>query len=184
MLNKNEPRHYFMAISIGLLVISPVVLLLVPSFVANSLYQKPNTWVVVAPAKVYLLYGPGLLFLIIATFLLWILSVNKMSKWLAALCILISILFMVDGAGHYVGVASDGISFKQGMREANQHYTWDKIERVVYRQYPHDGGFPKFDFYFKDGEKVTVPENYRMRMFHNTLLKTFQKEKIFFERHE
>ncbi|WP_339253626.1 hypothetical protein NSQ43_05170 [Sporosarcina sp. FSL W8-0480] len=184
MLNKNEPRHFFMAITLGLLVISPVVLVLIPSFIANSLYEKPNSWVVVVPAKVYLLYGIGIIFLIIATSLLWTLSVNRISKWLAALCILISIFFIADGAGRYVGVASDGILFKQGMSEANQHYTWDKIERVVYRQYPHDGGFPKFDFYFKDGEKITLPENRHMRIFHNTLLKTLQKEGIFFERRE
>ncbi|WHT49200.1 hypothetical protein QNH10_06140 [Sporosarcina thermotolerans] len=116
MLNQNETRHIFMAISLGILVISPVFLLLVPSFIANSLYQEPNTWVVVVPAKVYLLYGLGVLFLFMATLLLWVLSVSKKSKWLAAICILISILFMADGAGRYVGVATDGISFKRGWR--------------------------------------------------------------------
>ncbi|MDW0117709.1 hypothetical protein QTL97_12235 [Sporosarcina thermotolerans] len=183
-MNQNETRHIFMAISLGILVISPVFLLLVPSFIANSLYQEPNTWVVVVPAKVYLLYGLGVLFLFMATLLLWVLSVSKKSKWLAAICILISILFMADGAGRYVGVATDGISFKRGMAEANQHYTWSEIEWVGYRQVPHDGGFPKFDFYFKDEEMITLPENRHMRIFHNTLFKKLQQEEIEFVRYE
>ncbi|MDN4608470.1 hypothetical protein [Sporosarcina highlanderae] len=178
MLSRNEPRHIFMAISFGILVVSPVFLLLLPSFIANSLYQEPSTWVIVVPSKVYLLYGVGVLFLIIATSLLWILSVNKKSKWLAAICILISILFVAEGSGHYVRVSTEGISFKRGVVEANQHYAWDKIEQVVFRQIPQEGGFPKFDFYFRDGEMVTLPQNRHMHLFHNTLVKTLQREGI------
>lgn len=182
MLNENEPRHIFMASSFGILVISPLLLLLLPSFIANALYQVSNTWVVVVPATVYVLYGLGMLFLFIATFLLWILSVNKKSKWLAAICVLISFLLMADGSGRYVGVSTDGISFKRGVAEAGQHYAWSKIQQVVYRENPQGGGFPKFDFYFNDGDMVTLPENRNVRIFHNSIIKTLWSEEIELER--
>ncbi|MCG7344881.1 hypothetical protein MHZ92_12105 [Sporosarcina sp. ACRSL] len=178
MLDKNEPRHIFMAFSFGIIVISPVFLVLLPSFIANNLYQVTNTWVVVVPAKVYVLYGLGMLFLFMATFFLWIMSVNKTSKWLAAICVLLSISLMADGSARYIGVSTDGISFKRGVAETGQHYAWSNIQHVVYRENPQGGGFPKFDFYFKDGDMVTLPENRNVRVFHNMIRKTLQNEEI------
>ncbi|MGG0668681.1 hypothetical protein [Sporosarcina koreensis] len=182
MLDKIGSRQIFMAITIGIFVCSPIFVLIVPLFIANALYQESNTWAVVVPAKAFMSFGLGALFLITATFLLWIMSVNKKSKWLAAICVLLSILLMVDGSGRYVGVSTDGISFKRGLAGANQHYEWSNIQQVVYREFPEEGGFPKFDFYFKDGEMVTLPENRDMRIFTNTLTKVLQKEEIEFKR--
>jgi hypothetical protein len=134
--------------------------------------------VVIVPAKVFMFYGFGVLFPITAAFLLWIMSENKKSKWLATISVLISILLMADGSGHYVGVTTDGISFKRGIAKANQHYTWSNIQHVVYREFPEEGGFSKFDFYFKDGEMVTLPENWQMRIFTNSLTKVLRREEI------
>ncbi|MBB4826635.1 small-conductance mechanosensitive channel [Sporosarcina luteola] len=182
MLNQNEPRHVMMAISIGVLLLTPVFLLAVPMFIAKSLHELPTSWVVLAPAKGFLFYGIGLLFLFIAFFILFLLRLNKTAKWISAFSFLLCTLFIAEGTQRYIGVASDYLSFKRGLFASEQRYPWSEVELVTYREFPEEGGFSKFDFHFTDGEIMILPENGQVRYLHNSIRKKLTKEDIDFQR--
>lgn len=182
MLDQNEPRHVMMAITFGVFLLSPVFLLTAPIFIAISMHGVPDSWVVLAPAKSYLFYGIGLLFLFIACFILFLLRLNKTSKWISAVCVLVFILFMAEGTQHYVGVATDDVSFKRGMFASEQRYPWSEVEVVTYREFPKEGGFPKFDFHFTDGDVMTLPETEHVRRLHNAIREKLTKNDIEYQR--
>ena len=154
-----EARHIFMAFGLGILALSPYLLVMLPLPLASTLYESPVTWVVSVPKNIYLFYGVGLFLLIFAFFLLFLLSLNKASKMISGVCLFFSVLFIAHGTQQYTAVTSEGISFKQTIWEGTQSYSWDEIEKVVYRENRMSGNFPMFEFHFVDGNMRNLQEN-------------------------
>jgi len=154
----HETRHVFLAIAIVILLISPILLLIIPENAADTLYYSPENWGVIVPGKGYVLYIVAFLFLLLASAILFVLDIKKLS-------IVMSIVFLLaSGASFYFASATytvftdDSISYRTLFSNEKHTYSWDEIEKAYYYDRLPGDGFPEFDFLFIDGNRMTLTE--------------------------
>ena len=99
MIKDYEAKHIFMAIALVILVISPVLLLLTPAFVANTLYNTAEDWHIFVPGVSYIFYGLGFLFLVLSPAIIFILNIGKKSLIFGLVFLLLSSLSFYIGSG-------------------------------------------------------------------------------------
>lgn len=158
-MNNYEPRHTFMAVALVILLLSPLLILLLPSFVANSLHHTVGNWYVFVTGASYIGYSIGFLFLFLSALIIFLLNRSKISLGISAICILLSGVSFFIAAQCYTSLADNSISYSEIFSKEKHTYSWDEIEKVVYNEVPRNEGFPKYEFYFKDGGKIILAEN-------------------------
>ncbi|SET16915.1 hypothetical protein SAMN05216389_106142 [Oceanobacillus limi] len=173
-----ETRHLFMAVAIAILFLSPVLLLLLPSFVANSLHNTDGSWFVFVPGGSYAVYGVGALFLIFAALLPFLLRIKKSSLLLAFICAILSVICFHIASQAYTSISDQSISYRYLFTSEEHQYSWDEIDRVVYNRIPKEEGFSDYEFYFSDGAKLQLKENGQLAELKSTIYKRLRKEEI------
>lgn len=179
MVKNYEARHIFLAIGLGILVISPFLLLPLPTFVATNLHD-PKGWVIILPGKAYLLYAVGFLFLSASALILFIMNLSKAAKINCIVGLLLSALFFASATQKYTSLADESISFKQSIWSERHSYAWEEVANVKYNQ--ATDGFPIYEFNFKDGNKITFSENGHIRMWRTAIEGKLKKHEIEFEK--
>ncbi|WP_339252429.1 hypothetical protein NSQ43_01410 [Sporosarcina sp. FSL W8-0480] len=173
----NRARHIFMVISIVILIMSPLLLLPLPTFIASSMHGL-LAWVVFVPGKAYLLYGFGFLFLFGSAFILFLLDLSKIAKISSIAALLISIAFYASAPQNYALFADDSIAFRESIWKDRQSYTWDELEIVNFDLSVID--FPKYEFRFKDGKEIALPENSHIRVFRSAIEGKLKEHRVEF----
>lgn len=148
-----------MVIAIGILLLSPIFIMVLPLFVANTLYFTAGNWYVLVSGAIYIVYSIGFLFLILSAMILSLLDSSKVSIYISIACLILSGFFFLIASKNYISLGDDSISYREMFSKENHSYSWDEIERVVYYEVPRGGGFPQYEFYFDDGEKFVLAEN-------------------------
>ncbi|MFC5603697.1 hypothetical protein [Sporosarcina koreensis] len=174
-----EVRHIFMAIGLGILVISPFLLLPLPTFVATNIHD-PQGWVVILPGKAYLLYAFGFLFLSASALILFVLNLSKAAKIGSIASLLFSAFFFVSAIQIYTSLSGESISFRESLWSDRHSYAWEEVEKVHFNLAAD--GFPKYEFYFKDGNELTFSENGHIRMWRTAIEGELKKHEIEFEK--
>lgn len=159
MLQNDENRHVFMAIAIIILVTSPVFILLFPPFIANTLHHTGTDWHIHVPGVAYLLYGIAFIFMALSPGIISILDMTKKSIVFAMIFLFLSGISFYIASGPYISLTNDGISYRAIFSAENHTHLWDDIEKANYYEVPSDEGFSKYEFYFKDGTSIELPEN-------------------------
>lgn len=179
MFKNYEARHIFLAIALGVLVISPFLLLPLPTFVATNLHN-PMGWVVILPGKAYLLYALGFICLFASSLILFILNLSKAAKISSLISLLLSVFFFAGAVQKYTSLADESISFRESIWSDRHSYAWEEVESVKYHQ--ATDGFPKYEFHFKDGNQVTFSENGHIRMWRTAIEGKLKKHAIELEK--
>ncbi|MDW0118283.1 hypothetical protein QTL97_15220 [Sporosarcina thermotolerans] len=169
-------RHIFMVIAIVILIMSPILLLPMPTFIASNMHGLQG-WVVYVPGKAYLLYGFGFLFLFGSAFILSILDLSKVAKIISISILLISVAFFASAAQNYTLFANDSIAFRESIWTDRQSYTWDELEIV---KFDLSAGLPKYEFRFKDGKEIALPENGYIRVFRSGIEGKLKEHRVEF----
>ncbi|WP_047986157.1 hypothetical protein [Ornithinibacillus californiensis] len=177
MVPNYEKRHFFMAIGIGILFISPILLLLIPSFIVNSLYLEPGTWVVIAPSTSYWLYGIGCLLLSIACFIMYLFNVRKLPVFIGIILIIVGAFFLLIGTKPFIAVSDQGISIRESTSEIN-FYAWNEIDHINYYDIPRSEGFDTYEFHFQDGNSIQLAENGLLSSYRLHFFNIFQEENL------
>ncbi|WOV87357.1 hypothetical protein QWT69_16135 [Sporosarcina oncorhynchi] len=181
-LHQLDASHTFLSIGMGSIGLFPILLAIIPTLVAKTLHETRTTLLVQVPKEAYFLYGIGLVLLTITSFLLYFLKINKKAKMISAAIGLLVLLCFVDASQRYVRVATDSVAFKSSMLSKEYVYTWEEVEKVVFRELPKEGGFAKFDFHFNDGNiMILANDNYMMR-YRKLLEKKFSDDGIEYKR--
>jgi hypothetical protein len=154
-----ETRHIFMVLAFAILLLSPLFVLLLPSFVANSLYITTETWYVFVSGTSYIVYSVGFLFIFLSLLIIFLLNRSKTSLYISLVCILLAGASFYVAAQNYTSLAYDSISYREIFTKEKHTYAWDEIEKVVYNEVPRDENFSNYEFYFNDGEKLILVEN-------------------------
>jgi hypothetical protein len=177
MVPNYEKRHFFMAIGIGILLISPILLLLIPSFIVNSLYLEPGTWVVIAPSNSYWLYGIGCFLLCLACFIIYLANVRKISIFIGMILIIVGVIFLLLGAKPFIAVSDEGISIRKDTNEVI-FYSWTEIDHINYYDIPRSEGFDTYEFHFQDGNSIQLAENGLLSSYRLHFFNIFQEENL------
>ena len=154
-----ETRHVFMAIAIVILLISPILLLIIPANVADTLYFSPDNWGVIVPGNGYVLYIVAFLFLLLASAILFLLDIKKISIIISILFLLASGVSFYFASATYIALSDDLISYRTLFSQKKHTYHWDEIEKAVYYDRLPGDGFPTYEFFFIDGNSMTLSEN-------------------------
>ncbi|MFD2045404.1 hypothetical protein ACFSTA_17100 [Ornithinibacillus salinisoli] len=171
-------RHIFMAISISILFIGPILLLLIPSFVANSVHNTTGSWLVIVPGVSYLIYGIGLVLLFLAALFPFLLNISKSSILISIVCVILSGVTFTLAAKPFTSLATDSISFQTHIHTEKHTYGWDEIESTVYNQIPIEEGYSDYVFYFSDGNQIKITENGLILPLKNQIYKRLEMEGI------
>lgn len=159
MFKNYEARHIFMAIAIVILVVSPVLLLLAPAFVANTLYHTAEDWHIFVPGVAYLFYGIGFLFLVLSPAIIFILNIGKKSLIFGLFFLLLSGISFYIASGPHTSLTNNSISYQLLFSTEKHSYSWDEVEKAIYYEIPSDEGFSKYEFFFSDGTSMELSEN-------------------------
>ncbi|MUK88021.1 hypothetical protein GMD78_06360 [Ornithinibacillus sp. L9] len=153
-----EAKHMFMAAAIGILFLSPILLLLIPSFVANSIHHT-DSWFVIVPGKSYAVYALGFLFLFLAALIPFLLDVRKKSILISVIFFLLSSTSFVIASQAYTSLSDQSISYNYLLSNEPYTYSWDEIDQIVYYEIPREEGFSIYEFHFYDGNRIEITEN-------------------------
>ena len=154
-----ETRHVFLAISIVVLLISPILLLIIPANVADTLYFSPDNWGVIVPGKGYVLYIVAFLFVLLASAILFVLDIKKTSIIISTFFLLASGVSFYFASTTYIALSDDSISYRTLFSKELHIYHWDEIEKVFYYDRLPGDGSANFEFFFIDGNSLTLTEN-------------------------
>lgn len=182
MVPNYEKRHFFMAIGIGIFMVSPLLLLFIPAFIANSIYFASGTWIVIVPILSYYLYGAGAFLLGGACLIIYFSNVKKLSVMIGIFLSIISIFLFLLAAKPFTSIATDGISIREDLSNEISNYEWTDIETVLYYEVPHSEGLNTYKFHFYDGRTLQLSKNGYIAPYHRALLDQFQEHNITFKR--
>lgn len=174
MMRNYEPRHIVLAIAIMILVISPIVLLVLPTAVIKTLYHSPSQLVVYVTGASYLVYGAGLLFFSLSIFVIFLLWGKKSVIFVSMICLILSGSSFYIAAQHYISIDQDGLAYQLLFSSEEHIYRWDEIETAVYYHDEDEEVASTYEFIFHDGKSVKLPENAYLgeyKNFVNNLLK-------------
>lgn len=157
-MKRYEKKHIFMAIAIGFLLLTPVILLILPTTVVNTLYFSTSQLVVYATSKIYLVYGASLLFFSLAIFLIFLLWDKKVVFLASPLCFVLSGVLLFIASLHYISIGTDELSYRPLFTTEEHRYNWDEITSAI--SYEDEMEMPiKYELTFNNGEQLTLMGN-------------------------
>lgn len=165
LIKDYEARHLFLAAAIVLLVLSPVVLLVLPTGVIGALYDSKSQLVLYAMSKSYLVYAAGLFFFFLSVFVIFLLWGKKSVVLVSLTCLVLSGFSFYFAAQHYVSIGSDKLSYRMLFSSKEHNYPWKEIERAIYYEDEYEKVTPTYEFIFDDGNSITLPENAHLEEF-------------------
>ena len=154
-----ERKHIPMVIGIALLILSPAMIFLLPNFVANTLYFRSGSWFVFTSGGIYILYTISFLLLIIASFLLYGLSLSKRSIYIGLGLGLVACLGFFIASQNYTMLTDDGITYRPLLSFEEHSYKWNEVEDATFKSIHKDDGSSKFTFSFVDDTELELTVN-------------------------
>lgn len=153
------PRHVFMAIGISMLLFSPIIWLIAPIIVTETIYYERDSWLTYVYPGSYQLYGVAVAVLVIAPLLLWIADTKKWTIAVASALILLSgICFYGAGLG-YFQLREETLVYRLPFESELNTYAWTDVEEVIYHMRDPLSEEPSwYTFIFKDGKQTEINE--------------------------
>lgn len=153
------PRHIFMAIGISLLLFSPILWLIAPIVVTETIYYERDSWLTYVYPKSLQLYGVAIALVVIAPVLLWLVDVKKWTIGLAsALIVLSGVCFYGAGLG-YFQLREETVAYRLPFEKELKTYDWAEVAEVTYHIRPAESEEPSwYTFTFTDGSQTEINE--------------------------
>lgn len=153
------PRHIFMAIGISLLLFSPIIWLIAPIVVTETVYYERDSWLTYVYPTSYQLYGVAVAALVIAPLLLWIANVKKWTVALASLLIVLSGVCFYGASLGYFQIREEVITYRMPFESDEKTYAWSEVQEVIYHLRPPEAEEPSwYTFIFSDGQQTEINE--------------------------
>ena len=176
MIKDYETRHLFLAAAIVILVLSPVVLLVLPTGVIGALYHSKSQLVIYVMGKSYLVYAAGLFFFFLSVFVIFLLWGKKSVVLVSLTCLVLSGFSFYIAAQHYISIGSDKLSYRMLFSSEEHNYHWKEIERATYYKDEYEKVTPTYEFIFSDGNSITLPENNYLKEYRHFIRNLMKNE--------
>ncbi|MDQ0272677.1 hypothetical protein [Cytobacillus purgationiresistens] len=157
-MGRYEARHIFLALSIGIGVLSALSIAFIPQIVGTIVHHDTGIWKVFVPKSAHYMYGIGFFLITIAMLIIALMNVKKLSIVLAVGLTLVSMIPFYIGAQAYVVFSHDKISFSQLLSGDKYEYSWDELDAVHYYE-PIEDRRGRFEFTFHDDNHFSLEDN-------------------------
>lgn len=155
-----EARHVFMVFGIGILLVSPVFILLVPLSIVATKYDQLGAWITYTPGTNYLMFGVGVLLVSLSCLIVYFSNLKKAGFVSGLICMTLSGVVFYTSTLPYASLTDEKIKFRKVFSLENESYSWDELDRLVYYETPQQNeGNPRYEFYFKDGNMLSISKN-------------------------
>lgn len=178
MIKAYEPRHIVLAIAISLFVLSPVILLILPTAVIGALYYSQSQLVLYVMSKSYLVYGAALLFFVLSVFVIFLLWGRKSVVFVCFACLVLSGISFFIAAQHYILIGADKLAYRLLFSSEEHIYQWDEIEKAIYYEDEYENIASTYEFIFHDGGSVSLPENEYLKEYKFVISNLLRDENI------
>lgn len=163
MSNRTEGRHVFMALSICLILFSPLVIFFEPIIVSETLYYKMGVWFILTPKVNFILCALAVLLLVIALTVIWLTNMKRISILIAIVCTVCSGALLYGASLSYISLSGESINFRQAFSQIDHNYLWTDVESIKYfDDTKNTDAVPFYEFSFHDGEDLTIIQNGRV----------------------
>ncbi len=150
-----------MAIGICVLFFSPIIVLIVPLALVEILYYQKEIWLTYTPKESFVVVGVAMFLIVLACALLWLLNVKKVAIGISVVCLLSSSVLFYMASFPHVTLSDEEISYRTLFSKQEQTYSWNELDQFLYYVVDkEDDGLSYYEFYFKDGEMLTISQNY------------------------
>ncbi|MFD2045524.1 hypothetical protein ACFSTA_17710 [Ornithinibacillus salinisoli] len=150
-----ETRHIYLALGVCIPIFAPILLLFVPQTVAQILYYSKDTWYVFTPGENFTAFAIGFLLIFLATILLFILDIKKISIFLSISCVILSILCFIIASFSYKSLSDEELSYRSMFSMNHYTYTWEEVESIEYGKIDEKGNLG-CTIIFTDGNSMTL----------------------------
>lgn len=148
-----------MAVTILVLFLSPILLLVLPTFVTNSVHMLEDTWFSNVFGISYLYYLLGFILLGMSSLIVFLLDISKLSLIFGTVLLIVSgVVFYLTAQIHYT-IGGNSITYRENLLTESKNYSWDELDTVTYTQIPASEGFSQYHFNFKDGNTLTFSDS-------------------------
>lgn len=178
MLRKSEGREWFLAIAMGIFILTPIFTLLFPRAIANTLHHSSSHIVLYVTNGSYIVYFIACVLFFTSVLLVYLLWGNKSSIYLSIGALLLSGLCFYMASQHYIAIGTDAITYNPLFSTKEHAHQWEDIEQVFYKRGSAEDSRWQYEFTFRDGEKLTVIENGYIEEIKHLIINRLKEENI------
>ena len=155
-----EKRHALLSIGIGILILAPIVMIILPKYIVEYLYlyNSQTAMFVLLPSGTRILYLIAFVLSGVA-FILMSLWKNKKMLGVGLATLLLSIILLFFSTLPYISIGYDGIHFREVLSVKEHRYQWEDIEEVLRYSDYNGPGFYGYEVIFHDGKKLRLADN-------------------------
>lgn len=169
------PRHIFLVLGSCMLMFSPAIIFFFPTMVPMTFYFEKYTWFYYTPFESFVLFGIGLVILIICCFILFFGRLKKKSIIISVIFALIASIFFYGSAMGYISMSSKGFTYREVFQIKKTKYQWeDVLHAEIEAPAPGTSDNTTFTFTFKNGEVITFKETQQVRNTRGKMRAMFQ----------
>lgn len=155
-MDKNyETRHLFLAASIIIAIFGPIFYFFLPQTVGDILHHTKDVWFVYTPKENFTMFAIGFVLLFIATFLIFLLDIKKISIILGSLVLCMGLAVFFFASQSFLSLGDKTIAFSSLTTLEKYTYSWEAVDKMIHYR-SEDGFFSEYEFVFKDGNRTKV----------------------------
>lgn len=152
-------RHIFMAIGICLLLFSPILWIIAPVVVTETIYYERDSWLTYVYPQSFQLYAVAIGLLVIAPILLWLIDVKRWTIVLSIGLIILSGVSFYGASLGYFQLRDETVAYRLPFENEVKTYEWMEIAEVTYHVRPPESNEPSwYTFTFIDGNQTEINE--------------------------
>lgn len=153
------PRHIFMAIGISLLLFSPILWIIAPILVTETIYYERDSWLTYVYPRSFQLYAVAIALLVITPVLLWLADVKKWVIGVAAFLMVLSGLCFYGAGLGYFQLREETVAYRLPFESELKIYEWSEVAEVTYHIRPEESQETSwYTFTFTDGNQTEINE--------------------------
>ena len=172
-----EPRHIYLALSAGLLFISPILLVILPQTLVNLFQESTDTWVTIATRVNYFVCGAGFFLLVLSLFLLFWFDRSNWSKAASFMCVCVGLWLFYSASQTFQSFSTTGITYKRVFSTNTHRYEWSDIQELTYslESEKKNGAYV---ITFDDKNQIQVNENGYIKSVRRAILTQAKEHNI------
>ena len=178
----DEKRTLFLVVAVCIFVLSPVVLLTLPTAIMHILYHSQSQLVLYIMGGGYLVYAAGVFFLLLSVLFIFFLWGRKSSILVSLFFLLLSGCSFYLAAQHYISIDADKLSYRMLFSFEEHTYHWEEFEKAFYYEDGSGKVAPTYEFILHDGESVILHENNYLKEYKRIISRLLRDKGIEYEK--
>lgn len=152
-----QKKHIFLTFAVLIAVFAPIFYFFFPQTIADILHNKNGVWFVSVPSEAFTAFLIGSALLIIASLVLFILDIRKLSIIISGLFLSLAIGSFFLSSQAYLTLSDENISYSSLFSLEKNTYSWDEVTEVIHFR-TELGDISEYEFVFNDQNTVRIDD--------------------------